>query len=150
MKAQSNLVSELHAKKFTFVIPRRFQSDPLEKRFAQYRQMSEGRFLVSLREVESTEEILLILSLIKEDINFWDEDIQIKKSVTQDFLQHLAHEDVELSSVILKEDSVDVAYIIAGYAVKNLLKRIKCCKCRTILTETHTEMPYFQLLSDGE
>ena len=53
--------------------------------------MSEGRFLVSLREVESSEKILLIRSLIKEDINFWDEDIQIKKSVTQDFLQHVAH-----------------------------------------------------------
>ena len=96
------------------------------------------------------EEILLIQSLIKEDINFWDEDIQIKKSITQEFLQHLAHKDVELSSVILKEDSVDVAYIIAGYAVKKLMKRIKCCKCRTILIETHTQMPYFQLLSGGE
>ena len=59
LRAQSNLVSELHAEEFTFIIPRRFQSDPLEKRFAQYRQMS-GRFLVSLREVESSEKILLI------------------------------------------------------------------------------------------
>ena len=69
-----------------FVIPRRFQSDPLEKRFAQYRRMTEGRFLISLREVESSVKILLIRSLIKEDINFWDEDIKIKKSVSQDFL----------------------------------------------------------------
>ena len=53
LKAQSNLVSEHHAEEFTFVIPRRFQSDQLEKRFAQYRQMTEGRFLVSLRKVES-------------------------------------------------------------------------------------------------
>ena len=60
LKAQSNLVSELHAEEFTFVISRRFQSDPLEKRFAQYRQMSGGRFLVSLRKVESSEKILLI------------------------------------------------------------------------------------------
>ena len=111
MKAQSILVSELHAQEFTFVIPRRFQSDPLEKRFAQYRQMSGGRFLVSLREVESSEKILLIRSLIKEYIKFWDEDIQIKKSVTQDFLQHVAHKNVKLSSVILKENTEEVAYI---------------------------------------
>ena len=104
MKAQSNLVGELHAEEFTFVIPRRFQSDPLEKRFAQYQQMNGGRFLVSLRKVESSEKILLIRSLFKEDINFWDEDIQIKKSVTQDFLQHIARKNVELSSVILKKD----------------------------------------------
>ena len=120
LKAQSNLVSELHAEGFTFVIPRRFQSDPLEKRFAQYRQMSGGRLLVSLPEVESSGKILLIRSLIKEDINFWDEDIQIKKSVTKDFLQHIAHNNVEQSSVILEEDSEEVAYIIAGYAAKSL------------------------------
>ena len=142
-------MSELHAEGFTFVIPRRFQSDPLEKRFAQYRQMSGGRFLVSLRKVESSEKILLIRSLIKEDINVWDEDIQIKKSVTQDFLQHIANKDVELSSVILKEDSEEVAYIISGYATKKLMKRLKCSECRTILTGSHTEMPYFQILFGG-
>ena len=70
LKTQSNLVSELHAEEFTFIIFRRFQSDPFKKRFAQYRQMSGGRFLVSLREVESSEKILLIRSIIKEDINF--------------------------------------------------------------------------------
>ena len=71
--------------------------------------MSGGRFLVSLREVESCEKILLIRSLIREDINFWEEDIQIKKSVSQNFLQYIADEDVELSSVILKEDSEEIA-----------------------------------------
>ena len=40
--------------------------------------MSGGRFLVSLREVESFEKILLIRSVFKKDINFWDEHIQIK------------------------------------------------------------------------
>ena len=49
----------------------------------------------------------------------------------------------------MKEDSEEVAYIIAGYATKKLIKRLKCCECRTILTETHTEMPYFQLLFCG-
>ena len=81
--------------------------------------MSGGRFLVNLREVKSSEKIFLIRYLIKENINFWDEDIQIKKSVSQDFLRHIADKDVELSSVILKKDSEEVAYIIAGYAAKN-------------------------------
>ena len=68
-----------------------------------------GQFLVSLREVESSKKILLIQSLIKEDINFWNENIHIKTYVTQDFLQHIALKGVELSSVILKEDSEEVA-----------------------------------------
>ena len=33
----------------------RFQSDPIKRRFSQYRQMSGGRFLVSLREVTNSE-----------------------------------------------------------------------------------------------
>ena len=49
LRAQSSLVSELYAEGFTFVIPRRFQNDPLEKCFAQYPQMSGGPFLVNLR-----------------------------------------------------------------------------------------------------
>ena len=64
LKAQSNLISELHDDEFAFVIPRRFQNDPLEKRFAQYRQMNGGRFLVSMWGVESSEKIWLIRSLI--------------------------------------------------------------------------------------
>ena len=58
----------------------RLQSDALERRFSRYRQMSGGRFLVSLiREVMNSERILSCRSLIKEDINFWEEDISAKK-----------------------------------------------------------------------
>ena len=79
LHAQSCLINDLHAEGFIFVIPRRFQSDPLENRFAQYHLMSGGRFLVSVHEVKSSEKILLIPSLIKENINFWEEKIQSKK-----------------------------------------------------------------------
>ena len=54
----------------------RLQSDPIERRFSQYRQMSGGRFLVSLREVLNSERILSCPSLIKENINFWEEDLE--------------------------------------------------------------------------
>ena len=38
--------------------------------------MSGGSFLISLREVRNTERILSCRSLIKNDINFWKEDLQ--------------------------------------------------------------------------
>ena len=37
-----------------------------------------GRFLVGLREVNSSEKILKIRSLLKENINVWEEDLQIE------------------------------------------------------------------------
>ena len=75
--------------------------------------------------MESSKKILLGRSLIKESINFWDEDIQTKKSVTQDILQHIALKNVELSSVILKKNSKEIAKIIADYAAKMLMNQLK-------------------------
>ena len=54
----------------------RFQSDPLERRFSKYRQMSGGRFLVALREVKTSDKILQMKSLVKEGFDFWKMDLQ--------------------------------------------------------------------------
>ena len=58
LNAQASLIEDLLCEGYDFVVPRRLQSDPLEKRFSRYRQMSGGRFLVSLREVLTSERIL--------------------------------------------------------------------------------------------
>ena len=51
-----------------FIMKSRFQSDPFERRFDQYRQMSGRRFLVGLREVTSSEKIKL-KTLLKDEID---------------------------------------------------------------------------------
>ena len=86
MRAQSYLIKELLDESYSFVLGRRFQSDPLEKRFSRYRQMSGGRFLVSLREVLTSEEILTCRSLLKEDVNIWLENIQLPKGMDEEKL----------------------------------------------------------------
>ena len=70
------LFDELLNYGYDYILTARLQSDPIERRFSQYRQMSGVRFLVSLREVRNTERILSCRSLIKNDINFWKEDLQ--------------------------------------------------------------------------
>ena len=50
-QAQAHLVTDLLQEGYEFVISAKFQSEPIEQRFSQYRQMSGGNFLVSLREV---------------------------------------------------------------------------------------------------
>ena len=72
------MIEDLLSEGYEYVFTSRFQSVPLERRFSQYRQMSGGRFLVGLREVNSSEKILKIRSLLKENINFWEEDLQIE------------------------------------------------------------------------
>ena len=51
LRSHAILIDELVNEGYSFVMTSRLQSDPIKKRFSQYRQMSGGRFLVSLREV---------------------------------------------------------------------------------------------------
>ena len=45
LRAQASLIDDLLENDgYDFVVPRRFQSDPLERRFSRYRQMSGGDF----------------------------------------------------------------------------------------------------------
>ena len=87
-RAQSGLIKELLSEGYDFVMTSRLQSDPIERRFSQYRQMSGGRFLVSLREVTNSERIIRCRSLVKADINFWKEDLGSDKP-SLDFLLFL-------------------------------------------------------------
>ena len=63
------LIQDLLNEGYQYILTSRFQSDPLERHFGKYRQMNGGNFLVSLREVNNSEKILKIRSLIKEDID---------------------------------------------------------------------------------
>ena len=70
------LMQEILEERYEYIFNRRLQSDPLENRFSQYRQMNGGRFLVSLREVSNTKRILPCRSLLKENINFGKEGLR--------------------------------------------------------------------------
>ena len=71
LRAKALLVEELLEEGFEYVIMSKLQSDPIERRFSQYRQLSGGNFLISLKEVKDSEKILLCQTLIKENINFF-------------------------------------------------------------------------------
>ena len=49
--------------------------------------MSGGRFLVSLEEVTNSEKFLKINSIVKENVNFWEEDIFINNDLQETFLK---------------------------------------------------------------
>ena len=94
LRAQSMLVDDLLSEGYEYVMVGRLQSDPLERRFSQYRQMSGGRFLVGLREVIVSERILACRSLIIEDIDFWKEDLR------PDLLRDLDSHSIEIQKMM--------------------------------------------------
>ena len=83
LKATSCLLSELLKEEYKYVLATHLQSDPLERHFSKYRQMSGERFLVRLREVTNSENFLKISSFVKENINFWQEDIFINNDLKE-------------------------------------------------------------------
>ena len=51
LRCQASLIEDLLKEGYEFVLTSRLQTDPLEKRYGQHRQMSGGRFLVSAKDV---------------------------------------------------------------------------------------------------
>ena len=69
--SHASLIEDLLVDGFNFVLTARFQSNPLERRYGQYRQMSGGRFFVSLRDIHVSEKNVQNKILVQEgfDIN---------------------------------------------------------------------------------
>ena len=72
------LIEDLLTEGYNFVLTARLQSDPLERRYGQYRQMSGGRFLVGLKDATVSEKIIKMKSLLKEGIDI-DENVKTPK-----------------------------------------------------------------------
>ena len=154
LRAQSGLIKELLSEGYDFVMTSRLQSDPIERRFSQYRQMSGGRFLVSLREVTNSERIIRCRSLVKADINFWKEDLGSDKP-SLDFsalLALLSEHEIEIAESTLDSSSEEVSTTIAGYIAKKMAKRSNCDSCKSLLIASSMDLAenhYLNLLSRG-
>ena len=147
-------VKELLSEGYDFVMTSRLQSDPIERRFSQYRQMSGGRFLASLREVTNSERIIRCRSLVNADINFWKEDLGSDKP-SLDFsalLALLSEHEIEIAESTLDSSSEEVSTTIAGYIAKKLVKRSNCDSCKSLLIASSMDLAenhYLNLLSRG-
>ena len=132
----ADLIEDLLSDGYNYVLTSRLQTDPLEKHFGKLRQMSGGRFLVSLREVESSLKILSIKSLIKENLNCWMEDVQPDSTIKADRSEiitslSLIHNEIEENE--LCDESREVAINVAGYVTRKIMNKVDCANCLEIL-----------------
>ena len=154
LRGTAMLINDLLNEGYTYVLTSRLQSDPLERYYGRIRQMSGGRFLVSLVELNNSQRIISLRSLIMEDINFWDEDV---------FEDFCANELNDLENVVepvstqilescLNPESFEVSVMVAGYIAKKLNEKFKCEECRNILIakeDVVLEDTYLKLISRG-
>ena len=154
LRAQAMLIEDLLREGYEYVLVARFQSDPLERRFSQYRQMNGGRFLVSLREVLHSERILACRSLILEDIDFWKEDLRPEKlnENGERLLSEISQLVTEIQESTLDNDSLEVATFFAGYVSLKLDDRSDCKECKKLFYAKEQSLAndkYLQALSRG-
>ena len=103
------------------------QSDPLERQYGQHRQISGGKLLVSLREVESSERILKIKTLPKEDCDW--EHCLISNTEAEDCQEMDPNIEekvmgLELESLTLDKESHEVSVYNFGYIAKKVATRV--------------------------
>ena len=89
--------------------------------------MSGGRFLVRLKEVLNSTRILSFRLLIKENINFWEENIDSDAEESLDSINDLSDEIADnIMEAVLDDDARDLDTTISGYVAKNLIKQNSC------------------------
>ena len=158
LRAQASLIEDLLSEGYKYVMTVRFQSDALERRYSRYRQMNGGNFLVSLSEVKCSEKILLLRTMVKEGINFWEDDVkkEVFKATDHDALESF-HVEVsemfnEIAAAQLSQDTRLVSQNIAGYIARQIQKRFDCEECsnKVEATDKNTiHSAYINLLSRG-
>ena len=93
--------------------------------------MCGGRFLVSLKKVLNSDITLSFQLLIKENINFWEENIDSDAEESLDSINDLFDERVDkIMEAVLDDDAREVATTISGYVAKKLIKRSYCDLCK--------------------
>ena len=97
---------------------------------------------------------MAVRSLVKEDINFWEENIYqtFENSIFENIMQDITLLSTEMLECQLSEDSMEVAVTIAGYVAKKLKKRFGCQICDQKMVSIDQDVlnnEYLKILSRG-
>ena len=111
------LIQDLLSEGQQYVLTARFQSDPIDRRFGQYHQMSGGRFLISAKDIAISEKMLKVKTFIKERLQL-DTGILLTEYDRVEVAKLM--DEVEIVDWTIKEHntkpkSLQVSDSVAGY-----------------------------------
>ena len=149
--AIADLSSDLLSEGYKFVLTGRMQTDCLERRFSHYRQMSGGRFLVSLSEVISSESIIKMKSLLQHKLEISALTIESNQEYDENLLEEqvLKLRCINYEDLVLSEKSHQVVAYISGYISHSLLKDASCLECINLLQQDPILTQYLKDLDRG-
>ena len=136
LRCTASLIEDLLKEGYKYVLTARFQSDPLELRFSRVRQMSGGRFLVGLTEFNCATRVLGVVSMLKESIDFWKEDLRPDvdtAAAISSFDSELDKIATDIETCTLTSKSTEVCAVISGYSIRKVIMgRSGCKECESL------------------
>ena len=151
---------------FEYVLLGKFQTDPLEARFGEYRQLSGGNYNVSVPQVLESEKKLKLLNLLSLNSKYGKFTIRDLKCNSESDADNtnlaalnLAPFDSVMDSVIeyeINEHDSDVLLFISGYVSNSISGKLKCRMCSNrlctkedLMLEKSSVSEYFTSLNRG-
>ena len=133
--------------KMKFILPGKFQTDHLEARFGQYRQLSGGQYNVSIRQVFECEKKLRMMSVLELSLPLNNKRIDLKNlqdtnwdemTLMQKLDLHKFNIDITYNDVDECRDVLPVIIYLAGYCCYAVFKKTKCNSCKQLITRTES------------
>ncbi|QQP40436.1 Putative LOC101234561, partial [Caligus rogercresseyi] len=123
---------------FVYVLPSMFQSDPIEKRFGWYRQLSGGNYFISVRQILEAEKKIRVLSLVKySNMEF----SRVKELLSEDQV----FENMETKWMpsdlesITTEGECNALYFVAGFIAYSITKKYRAHLVNVIRLEAESD-----------
>ena len=147
--------------KIVYILPGKFQTDHLEARFGQYRQLSGDQYNISIHQVFECEKKLRMLSVLKlnlplnQSINLmnlpevnWNEMTEEQNLDVYKFNIDVTDNDVHQCKEVLS-----IIIYLAGYCCYAILIKMKCYSCKSLVSGRDDMLPdmnsYFQGINRG-
>lgn len=135
----------IHELNMRYILTGKFQTDNLESRFGQYRQLAGSNYNISIRQIYECEKKIRMMSVLKLCLPINDKKVILSnldeinyENVKEDEVTEIgscyANLDVSKEDIDMCEEVMPVIVYLAGYCCHSVLKKMKCNACRDMIT----------------
>ena len=157
MRALPLLVDHLvHRHNFSYVLPGKLMSDPIEARFGCYRQMNGGNLFMSLRQLLDSEKKIRVLSKLQQQLLLSATALPHSDIMPLDApslsLSDTSWLSTFLSGVFLENlclSDANVVFFVSGYIGRSIARQRRCTSCKASLVASDDAPSLWQCIPDS-
>ncbi len=131
-----------------YILTGKFQTDQLEGRFGQYRQLAGGQYNISMRQVFECEKKLRMMSVLQLSLPLNNQNVNLKNfdETNWDDMERNCKLDLHKITIDVSENDIKrckeflpVVTYLAGYCCYAVYKKLKCNFCKDLITCKESE-----------